>query len=464
METGLAGTGSTKNRLMSNPSVIVLGGGLSGMAVAFGLAEAGWSDITIVERGEELGGLAGTFEQNGHFYPLAYHHILHRDRGLLYFLDRLGVLPQVRWRRIGMLFHLDGQFYNLADPADFLRFPMTLRDKAHFVSLMLRAFRKSDWTDWQNYSAADLIDSWGGPGVRRAMFEKLCRLKFDLPAAEISGAWLGARLHFREGSAPLGYVPGTNWTKLLCEGLARLLEEAGVRILRSSTVTRLDGTDRRIRGVELLDGTRYEADLYVSTLPTETYLDLAGTDTTPHLEPIRYTAVISAICATKQQLPRDFYWLNLASLNQTASGIFKLDSLNPTIGAPDDSCLNLMSHVPSRHEALYKKSDEEITTAYLEDFHDVFGFELVPDWFRISRLPMYSPIFLRGYRNPPVQSTTWKNVYFAGNYRAHPSIATTGTALDSGLEAAHAILVQSDQSSPVLGEAATYRLQSMPRG
>ena len=46
----------------------------------------------MVERGPELGGLAGTFEQDGHFYPLAYHHILHLDRPLLYFLDQVGAL------------------------------------------------------------------------------------------------------------------------------------------------------------------------------------------------------------------------------------------------------------------------------------------------------------------------------------------------------------------------------------
>ena len=38
------------------------------------------------------------------------------------------------------------------------------------------------------------------------------------PASEVSGAWLGARLHYREGSAPLGYIPGANWTKVLCDG------------------------------------------------------------------------------------------------------------------------------------------------------------------------------------------------------------------------------------------------------
>ena len=79
--------------------------------------------MTVIERGPTLGGLAGSFEREGHFYPLGYHHILHRDRPLLYFLDRIGALPDVRWRRIRMLFHLGGRAYDLGSPGGFLALP-----------------------------------------------------------------------------------------------------------------------------------------------------------------------------------------------------------------------------------------------------------------------------------------------------------------------------------------------------
>ena len=52
---------------MSQPSVVVLGGGLSGVAAAYTLARAGIRDITVVERGDRVGGLAGSFEREGHF-------------------------------------------------------------------------------------------------------------------------------------------------------------------------------------------------------------------------------------------------------------------------------------------------------------------------------------------------------------------------------------------------------------
>lgn len=453
-----------RGKVMGNPSVVVLGGGLSGVATAYTLARAGWRDITILERGAELGGLAGSFEREGHFYPLGYHHILHRDRTLLWFLDEIGALPLVRWRKIRMFFRVQGRLYDLGSPGGFLRFPMALTDKLRFVRLMLKSFNKSDWSDWQDRSAVDLIDGWGGPGVREAIFEKLSRLKFDLPCSDVSGAWLGARLHFREGSAPLGFIPGANWTKTLCDGVTRLIEERGVNIRVRTSVSRLHTREGRVVAAELNDGSRVEGDLFVSTIPTEVFTRLIERDDTPDLASIRYTALISVVCATHQRVGPDFYWMNLASLDRTACGIFLLNSLNPTIGAPGDSCVNFVTHIHDRDRAFFKQSDNELMDGYRRDFREVFGFDIDPFWTNIARVPMYSPIFHRGFRNPPLHSATWKNLYFAGNYRTFPSIASTGTALSSGLDAGQAMLADHGGETDLVARVRGYRLRSMPRG
>lgn len=445
------------------PSVVVLGGGLSGVAAAYTLARAGITDVTVVERGDRLGGLAGSFEREGHFYPLGYHHILHRDRVLLHFLDLIGALPDVRWRRVRMLFHLGGRAYDLGSPAGFLRFPMSLRDKAGFIRLMLKAFNKRDWSDWQDESAADLVDRYAGPGTREALFERLTRLKFELPCEDVSGAWLGARLYFREGSAPFGFIPGANWTKVLCDGVARLLAEAGVKVRLNTSVSRLATADGRVREAELGTGERLGGDLFVSTVPTEIYLRLLSGDRTPEIERIRYSALISLVCATHQAVDPTAYWINLASLDRTACGIFLLSSLNPSIGRAGDSCVNFVTHLRGRDRPLFRATDEELVSRYRDDFRAVFGFDLEPFWTNVARVPMYSPVFVRGFRNPPVRSVSWENVYFAGNYRTFPSIVSTGTALGSGLETAAALLADHGLRTQLPTEAAGFRLARMPR-
>jgi protoporphyrinogen oxidase len=443
---------------------VVLGGGLAGAAAAYALARAGVANVTVVERGNALGGLAGSFEREGSFYPLGYHHILHRDRTLLFFLDRLGALPAVRWRRVRMLFHLAGRAYDLGTPSGLLRFPMSLGAKAGLARLMLTASRKRDWSEWQGRSAAELVNAYAGVGAREALFEPLTRLKFELPCDEVSGAWLGARLYYREGAAPLGYIPGTTWTKVLCDGMARLLAEAGVTVRLNTAVTRLVTTGGRVREAELASGERLAGDHFVSAMPTEAYLRLLPGDRTPEIERIRYSALVSVVCATRQRLDDRVYWINLASLDRTAGGIFLLSSLNPTIGRPGDTCVNFVTHLRGRDRPLFRASDDELMAAYRADFRAVFGFELEPFWTHVTRVPMYSPVFVRSFRNPPLRSASWENVYFAGNYRTFPTVASTGTALGSGLETAATLLAELGAATDLPRQAAEFRLGAMPRG
>jgi protoporphyrinogen oxidase len=419
---------------------VVLGGGLSGASCALKLQQSGAFDVSIVERGSTLGGLAGSFERDGRWYPLGYHHILHRDETLLHFLDRIGAMPRVQWRRINMLFRVDGRLYNLARPADFLAFPMSYADKARFTWMMARAFLKSDWTEWQDRSAVDLLDSWSSPGVRQALFEPLTQLKFQLPCRDVSAAWLGARLHHREGSAALGYIPDANWTTVLCEGVTRLVRDAGVTIRTSASVSALNRTSDRVTSVGLTTGEELPADLVVSSIPTETYMGIVPEDATPEMARIRYTALVSVICASRKKVSPDFYWMNLASLDRAACGVFLLNSLNPTIGEPGGSVVNFVTHLNHRGQSFFAKSDFELLEAYLDDFRRIFGFDLDPYWTNVARIPMYSPVFTKGYRNPPPRSTTYGNVYFTGNYRTFPSVVSTGTALRSGLDTAEVVL------------------------
>jgi hypothetical protein len=99
----------------------------------------------------------------------------------------------------------------------------------------------------------------------------------------------------------------------------------------------------------------------------------------------------------------------------------------------------------------------------LDDFRSVFGFELNPHWTHISRVPMYSPVFVRSFRNPPIRSTSWRNLYFTGNYRTFPSVASTGTALGSGIETGAALLHDLRQQTDLVDSIGRFRLPSMPR-
>jgi hypothetical protein len=71
-------------------------------------------------------------------------------------------------------------------------------------------------------------------------------------------------------------------------------------------------------------------------------------------------------------------------------------------------------------------------------------------------------VFYRHYRNPPIRSATWANVWFAGNYRTFPSIASTGTALGSGVETATAFLATLGRPTSLGASISRFRLKGMP--
>jgi protoporphyrinogen oxidase len=338
-----------------------------------------------------------------------------------------------------MLFEAPSGLYDLARVRDFASFPLPLMSKLRFARLMLYAYGKHDWTDWSQRSGDELIDAHADRDVRRVLFEPLVQLKFRRSCAEISGEWIGVRLSYREGAAPLGFIGDANWTTLLCQGLERLLRERGVEIRTEAVAHQLVVQESAASQVLLANGERLDADLFVSTVPTTVYRAICPCDQTPQLKTIEYTALLSMVCATREPPPRDFYWLNLATRRHAACGLFNLSSLNPTIGHRGETCLNFVTHLPETN-AEYRRSEDEIVAAYLADYRRLFGRTLRPTWVKVSRIPIYSPVFVKGYAPPPPRSVTAGNVYFAGNYAGAPTIASTGSALQSGLDAARSIL------------------------
>jgi protoporphyrinogen oxidase len=194
------------------------------------------------------------------------------------------------------------------------------------------------------------------------------------------------------------------------------------------------------------------------------YRKLVARESTASINAIRYTALVSAVCATAQELPRDFYWLNLASLRHSAAGLFVLSSLNPTLGAAGEICLNFVTHLRRRDDPFFALGDEELWQRYGADFERLFGFPLERSWSHVTRVPLYSPVFSRAYEDPPVRSETWSNVYFAGNYRTFPSVASTGTALASGLDCARAVLRVEGLDTDLPEKVRDLRVRRWPRG
>jgi len=136
-----------------SPRVVVIGGGLAGMAAAIALESAGLG-VTLVESRRSLGGRAGSFEdpQSGEQLDNSQHVLLGCCTNLIDFYRRLGVPDRIRFNRDIRFRDCGGREYRLSGldalPAplhlapSLLRFgALTMREKISLGRAMVAMMR-----------------------------------------------------------------------------------------------------------------------------------------------------------------------------------------------------------------------------------------------------------------------------------------------------------------------------------
>src|SRR5688500_1316303 len=97
------------------PMVVVIGGGLAGMAAAVALADAG-ARVTLLEARRTLGGRAGSFEdpQSGETLDNCQHVLLGCCTNLVDFYRRIGAIHRIRYERTIRFLDADSRAYELS--------------------------------------------------------------------------------------------------------------------------------------------------------------------------------------------------------------------------------------------------------------------------------------------------------------------------------------------------------------
>ncbi len=419
--------------------VIIIGAGMSGLGAGIKLLKNGFV-CTILERYSEAGGLAGSFKIENKYFPLGYHHILYQDKPLLQTLKKMGLYQNVHWKKGKVLFTIDNRIYDLTNPLEFIKFPLPWLDKLRFIKLMAYCFFKKNW-DEDLGDAETWLDKIAGANVRKIIFDPLMDIKYGLPSKELSANWIGSRLHYQEFSKPLGYLPGTDWTKVMIEKMTEEFQELGGLIITGASVKKISWQNEQSKSVVFQKNNQdssLSGDILINTAPPHIFLSLCDYSD-KKLEKIKYLDALSLILETHQKLPRELYLLSCLKPRYSFGGIFMLSSLNSTIGVQNGTVINFFTTLSKNYEHLRNKTSDELLEIYQKDFEKLFGFRLNPLWHHLTLIKNYSPEFLRGYENAE-QRGNIKGIYFAGNYLTYPIITSTGSAIASGEKAADYII------------------------
>jgi zeta-carotene desaturase len=307
--------------------VIILGGGLAGLAAAVPLAEAGFQ-VTVLERRPFLGGRAASYpipktilpstkahsdlaggakneplenyprESSGEgslthidreFIDNCQHVLLRCCTNLLDFYERLGVRSHIAFYdrylfldERGNRFVLQGS--RLPAPLhllpSFLKFtPLSWKDRLAVAYALFCMLREQDrlpeldkmtmlqWLQQHGQSARSINRFW------RVVL--VSALNEDI---EVASARYGLKV-FLDGMLrnPKAFhigVPLVPLSRLYTEPGLRFLNGLGGSAQLRSSATQIEIKDRSVQSVVLADGTRVVGDYYVSTLPPDSLLKL----------------------------------------------------------------------------------------------------------------------------------------------------------------------------------------------
>jgi protoporphyrinogen oxidase len=396
------------------PRVGIVGGGVLGTTLALRLQQAG-ANVTLLERGPSLGGLAGAFDFGGHRIDRFYHVIVPSDERMLSLVDELDLGEHLSFSPVGVGFFADGKMYPFNGLGDFARFPvLSPLGRARLAWFVAQCQLRKDHAGLEDVP----LDSWlrrhCGNAVVDRVWRPLLDSRFDSDHAELPATYLWARTN-RMRSARTSQGSGETMG-CLRGGHERLIEAAGARAAELGADIRLDAgveglvfEDGRVNGV-MVDGAAERFDLTLATLQPPALKRLLPESLSGSLldaYPQRYLGVVCLILKLRRSL-LPYYSVNICDETPMTTVV----ETSHVVGTEHTDGLRL-AYLPKYCDAsseTFQADDATIYerfTAMLRRMVPDFTDEDVVDW-TVQRAPLVEPVHARGHA--PRTAPVWPGV------------------------------------------------------
>lgn len=429
------------------PHVIIIGAGFCGLAAGYELSKRGVR-VTMIEKDEEIGGLAGSFHVNGVRLEKFYHHWFSNDKHVMTLIDELGMRDQVilRTTRTGMYYA--NNFFKLSTPLDVLRFtPLSVLDRLRLGLLTLRARRVNNWRQLENLTAEEWLRENGGDKVYEVVWAPLLRGKFGEYASDISAVWFWNKLKLRGGSRgkggkeQLAYYRGG--FSVLTEEIATRIKSAGGQLIMKRAVDQLVVDGGKVIGVES-EGERFPADAVIATPALPIIADLVEPHvSTDYTEKLRRTKYLSNVCLILE-LDRslsDTYWLNVNDPDFPFVAVIEHTNFEHRDSYGGRNIVYLSKYLLESSELFRMQDDEllEYTIPHLQRMFPDFKRSYIIDY-HVWRAFYSQPVVERQYSALiPAEESILPGLFLATMAQIYPEDRGTNYAIAQGRKIAEII-------------------------
>ncbi len=424
----------------SRKPIVIIGAGVSGLAAALELLEHG-QKVILIEKNDRIGGAAASISiPENRTVAAGYHHIVGSDKELIRFLNKLNLISRVRWIHTKTSTLSDNKEVDLSSPFDILRYKrLSLLARLRYLFFGGYCVITNDWSNWQSKNVTKLIKTLAGSEVLDKIFRPLIDIKFGISTDLADAAWLGKRLHHREGATKFGFIPNASWTQELCNAFSEKIIQLGGVIKTNTSIKNLEINSRgKIVTVSILSGQKIAVKALISTVPPPILKGILGSSAPQKwlatLSKIKYISTYSLIAGLSKNIFKS-YWNIFLHPRKIFGACFVLTNLNHTlITRRDKSIVNISTNFIGRPPYTIKNYEKKV----FNDLSEILGTKIKPNWVITGIIENSSPIFGVNYKNPPMR--LGPNLFLAGIYRTYPKFSSTGEAMANGEETAKKVL------------------------
>jgi protoporphyrinogen oxidase len=417
----------------SRAPVAIIGGGIGGVMLAYELAKAG-VEVTIYERGTQLGGLATFIHYDGVRVDRFYHTILSSDLSMQHLIEESGVKGVLHFTETKQGFYDNGHIYPFNTPVDFMRFPpLNLFQRFRLGLQVIAAQFEKDADKMDTVPVEKWLLRISGRGVVEKVWKPLLRAKFDSESQDVPATYIWARLRrmmsTRQGVTSkemMCYLEGGYFT--LIEALVERCKTLGVKFREKTEVQRILVEDGRAVGVEI-DGQQCRYDAVIGTLSSPIFARMlpeipesVGAYRNLLMEQ-EYLGVLCPLLILRKRLT-PYYVLNITDASIPFTAVVETTNLIDPQYVGDRHLVYLPKYLAPGSE-LMSWSDEQVRIEWMRHFQRMF-----PDYdpagieaFTVQRAGFVEPLIPIGKTGQiPEIETPIKGLYLSNSVMVYPAL------------------------------------------
>jgi protoporphyrinogen oxidase len=385
---------------VTRPSIGIVGGGILGLTAAYRLAQAGARPV-VYERAQDLGGLVGSFDFDGHPADRFYHVILPTDDRVIGLATELGLGERFRFRPVGVGFYDDGRLFSMNSLREFLTFPLLpFHDRLRLGAFVARCQMKKTYDDLDEVPLEDWLRRLCGKRIVERLWRPLLDSKFDGRFDDVPATYLWARTRRMSktrdsaGREVMGWLEGGY--QALIDALERAVSDLGGEVYAGTSVERIVGGRSGVSGI-VVDGALRPFDQVLCTLAPPQARRLLDGELAEAVgeDHCRYLGVICVLLRTRRSVS-PYYTLNITDRRVPLTTVVETTHVvDPEYAG--GSLLYAAKYVDPSHPDLDAPPDE-LEERYLGHVRTMFP-DLVDEEIlatRVQRARVVEPVHLLG--------------------------------------------------------------------